>query len=328
MQVPGASPSSKGAQGSSLIEENAEQNFYSTFTLNQEQAGTSPDLYREKAEQGHPPSYTEQEFDRRIPRGAHPENFLQKKKKQGFFSRIIGLWDFWNSLTAKKRLLLASTLPAVLSLFIALLFLSFYFLPSLYLEQAPLQYIERIQNNTPNQIVDRKGELIAELFSMKTGVLKASDIPQSMKDIIVFIEDQHFYEHTGIHWPAILRAALFNLFSIAYRQGGSTITQQLSRILLLEKQKTLLRKCKEAALAYALERELSKAEILTAYLNLVYLGHGAYGIASASQFYFRKELPELNFAQQLILASLPSAPERYSPLRHPHLLKIKNGSNH
>lgn len=250
------------------------------------------------------------------------ENSLVKKKKFG--DGRISLQKFWKELGPKKKLVLAS-LPILFPFSIALLFLSFYFLPELYLKQKPLEYIKRIQKNTPNQIVSSKGELVAELFSMKTGALKAADISQSMKDMIVFVEDQYFYEHGGIHWASILRAAFFNALSMAYRQGGSTITQQLARILLLEKDKTLLRKCREAALAFALERELSKEEILSAYLNFIYLGHGAYGIANASQFYFQKKLNELNFAQQLILVSLTSAPERYSPLRRPHLLKVKMG---
>ena len=321
MQVPSPSSIEERAQEPSLGRRGAGQDFYSAFTLTPEQARASEAPYTKAGEQNFRKDEKQDYQDYTGAIFSKPPS-----KGQRVLAKIIALWKFWNTLSRKRRLLLAACLPAVSLFFIIPLFLSFYFLPGLYLEQDPLEYMERIQNNSPNQILGRGGGLLAELFSVKTGTLKAGEIPKPMKDIIVFIEDQHFYEHAGIHWPSIVRAAFLNLFSLAYRQGGSTITQQLARILLLEKQKTLLRKCKEAALAYALEREMSKAEILAAYLNLVYLGHGAYGIANASELYFQKKIDELNFAQQLMLASLPSAPERYSPLRHPHLLKVKMGA--
>ena len=225
----------------------------------------------------------------------------------------------------RSRLWLISTL---LTLGIGLLGFSalvgsLYFFPTLYLSKDPLVYLARIYTSKPNRLLDRNGKLVAELFSSKMGHLKSYEIPKSMERIIIFIEDQHFYQHAGIHWPSVARAAFYNLISFKYTQGGSTITQQLARLLLLEKQKTITRKIREGALAYFLERNFSKEEILTAYLNLVYLGHGAYGVEHASQFYFQKDISQLSFAQQLMLACLPSAPEYYSPLRHPQHLEAK-----
>ena len=286
---------------------------------------TPPSLHQKQSQEGLPHSFP---IVKDSKEACFPPN-SQTNSKKGFHGIVKNflrkVWALQAVDRKKKLFILLISSPLLLSFSLALLFLSFYFLPSLYLSQEPLAYIKSIENRQPNQIVGSEGELVAELFSSKTSFLKGEDIPQSMKDIIVFIEDQYFYEHGGIHWPSLLRAALYNIFSLAYRQGASTITQQLSRILLLEKEKTLLRKCREASLAYALEREMSKEEILRAYLNLVYLGHGAYGVGNASEFYFQRPLSELNFAQQFILASLPSAPERYSPLRHPPLLKVKMG---
>ncbi len=207
--------------------------------------------------------------------------------------------------------------------FALLVFCSLLFMPGIYFDKRPRAYMAQMHAKAANRILDRKGRLVAELFSIKRGRLQAHEIPERLKSIVVFVEDQHFYEHGGIHWPSVLRALWHNTLHFAFRQGASTITQQLARMLLEDKKKTLLRKWKEAALAYALEASFSKEEILTAYLNFLYLGHGSYGVQSAARFYFRSELSSLNFSQELILAALPSAPERYSPLRRPHALEAK-----
>jgi len=187
-------------------------------------------------------------------------------------------------------------------------------------------YAKRMDGVRPNRIVDARGHLVAELFSEKTGSLTFDRIPDQLKNIVIYVEDQNFYEHGGIHWPSIFRAFLKNIITFGYSQGGSTITQQLSRILMRTHEKTIIRKIKEARFAYYLEDRFSKQEILTAYLNNVYLGHGAIGVESAAQFYFEKGVEELNFIEMLILACLPSAPERLSPVKNPHLLEAKMDS--
>lgn len=175
----------------------------------------------------------------------------------------------------------------------------------------------------PNRILDRNGELLAELFSEKTGNLKPEEIPVSLKNKLLFVEDESFYSHGAIDWFAMTRAIFTNLISARYSQGASTITQQTSRILLNERQKTIFRKLREASLAYLLEDRYSKDQILAAYMNLVYLGHGAVGMQNAAEFYFGENLNDLSFVEELILVCLPSAPERYSPLRNPSLLAKK-----
>ncbi len=185
------------------------------------------------------------------------------------------------------------------------------------------RYLTALEGVEPNRIVDKNGELVAELFARKTGSLKVGQIPPQLKSAFLFVEDDGFYEHGAVHWPSVARAFFVNIISFGYRQGASTITQQLARILMERREKTLFRKAKEVSLAYYLENHLSKEEILTAYMNLVYLGHGSYGVENASAFYFRKKIGELNFVQNLTLACLPSAPEHYSPLKHPDFLEKK-----
>ncbi|MCB1315514.1 MAG: transglycosylase domain-containing protein [Leptospiraceae bacterium] len=195
--------------------------------------------------------------------------------------------------------------------------------PGLYLANETGQYLQRLSVVSPNRIVDQNGELIAELFARKTGELTYEQTPASLRDKLVFVEDEDFYSHGGVDWGSVFRAAIINVFSFGYSQGGSTLTQQLARILLDAREKTLFRKFRETALAYVLEDNLSKREIITAYMNHVYLGHGAIGFQNAAQFYFEKPVTELSFAEELALVSLPSAPEHYSPLRNPEKLKIK-----
>lgn len=182
------------------------------------------------------------------------------------------------------------------------------------------KYLAGIEPVQPNMIVDRNGKLIAELFSSKTGTLTENELPGSLKEKLLFIEDSSFYYHGAIHWPAIARAVIENLLNMEYSQGASTISQQLARILIDRREKTIFRKLKEASVAYYLEAHLTKDEILAAYMNLVYLGHGSIGFENAADFYFNKKIKELNFTEELVLASLPSAPERYSPLKAPHRL--------
>lgn len=184
----------------------------------------------------------------------------------------------------------------------------------------PEPYIGGLNSRSPNRIYDRNGELISELFTIKTGTLKFDQIPKPMIDTLLFAEDQNFFSHGAIDFFATGRAVFKNIIHGGYVQGASTITQQLSRILLDNREKTLSRKVKEAALAFSLESRFSKEKILTGYFNNVYLGHGAYGFDTAADFYFKKNLNQLNFTERLALASLPSAPERFSPLRNPELL--------
>ncbi len=218
------------------------------------------------------------------------------------------------------KTLLLLTGGGVLSILLFLLFFQLYMFITSF---GMAQYLKGLEPVEPNRIMDRNQVLVSELFSRKTGNLKAASIPVSLKEKLLFVEDDSFYSHGAIHWPSVIRAVFINITALGYSQGASTITQQLARILLDRREKTIFRKLKEASLAYYLEDRLEKDEILAAYMNLVYLGHGSMGFTTAARFYYDKKLTELNFTEELILVCLPSAPERYSPLKNPNLLEIK-----
>lgn len=144
--------------------------------------------------------------------------------------------------------------------------------------------------------------------------LKLPEIPEKLIKAFISIEDRRFYEHKGVDYQGIFRAVLSNWVARDLVQGGSTITQQLARIVFLNQERSLMRKLREAMLAQKIERELSKEQILERYLNLVYLGSGAYGVADAAWVYFSKPVQELTLTQMATLAGLPPAPSEYSPL--------------
>ncbi|MEJ2157327.1 MAG: PBP1A family penicillin-binding protein [Desulfobacteraceae bacterium] len=167
--------------------------------------------------------------------------------------------------------------------------------------------------------------LIAELYAEKRDPVPLSKIPDHLKTALITTEDRRFYQHRGIAVKGILRAIVQNLRKGRFAQGASTLTQQLAKTLFLTPRKTLLRKLREAILALQLERRYTKDEILTLYLNQIYLGSGAYGAASAARVYFNKDLDELSLSQCALIAGLPKAPSRYSPRVNPDLaIKRRN----
>jgi penicillin-binding protein 1A len=152
-------------------------------------------------------------------------------------------------------------------------------------------------------------------------VVPLEKIPQTLIDAFVAAEDSRFFEHEGIDFFGILRASWKNIKARGIVQGGSTITQQVTKSLLLTPERSFTRKLREAILAYRIEKYLSKKEILFLYLNQIYLGHGAYGVEAAAQNYFSKNVQELDLAECAMLAGLPQAPSRYSPYSHPQRAK-------
>jgi len=139
-------------------------------------------------------------------------------------------------------------------------------------------------------------------------------IPEQLLQAFIAIEDRRFYEHRGIDYQGIIRALSANVMATGVVQGGSTITQQLARMVFLDHERSLTRKLREALLAQKLEKTLTKEEILERYLNLVYLGSGAYGVADAAWVYFSKPVEQLTLSEMATLAGLPPAPSQYSPL--------------
>lgn len=170
-------------------------------------------------------------------------------------------------------------------------------------------------------IYSAEGEVIGELYKERRYLVPMKAIPQHVIHAFLAAEDKAFYEHDGVNLTSIVRAFIVNTWYGAVRQGGSTITQQVVKALLLTPERTYSRKIKEAILAYRLEKYLSKEEILSVYLNQIYFGEGAYGISSASRTYFSKEVGALSIAEAAILAGLPKAPSMYNPYRNPELIK-------
>ena len=165
------------------------------------------------------------------------------------------------------------------------------------------------------------GRKIGEFYRERRIVIPLSEMPENLKNAFISAEDSRFREHIGIDIFSILRAFVKNIRAGEIVQGGSTITQQVAKSFFLSSERTYKRKLKEAILAYRIDKRLSKDDILYLYLNQIYLGHGAYGVESASENYFGKHAKDLNLAECSMLAGLPQAPTRYSPFKHPDLAK-------
>jgi penicillin-binding protein 1A len=161
------------------------------------------------------------------------------------------------------------------------------------------------------------GRKIGEFYTERRIVVDLDQIPQRLRQAFVAAEDSRFYQHRGIDLVGIARAFFKNLEAGTIVQGGSTITQQVTKSFLLTPERSYSRKIKEAILAYRIDRVFSKDEILYLYLNQIYLGHGAYGVAAAAENYFDKPVADLSLAECAMLAGLPQAPSRYSPFSHP-----------
>jgi penicillin-binding protein 1A len=180
--------------------------------------------------------------------------------------------------------------------------------------------IDVVINYSPKQstqFFDRNGKLIANTFKDENReYVKYDDIPARIIEGLVAIEDTQFFEHFGINPDAISRAIMKDIKAGAFVEGASTLTQQLIKMLVLTREKKLLRKVKEALLAIRLETVLTKEEILERYLNHVYFGHGYYGIKTAAKGYFNKDLYELSLKEMAILVGLPRAPSFYDPTKN------------
>ncbi|MDN4526929.1 PBP1A family penicillin-binding protein [Fictibacillus sp. NE201] len=170
--------------------------------------------------------------------------------------------------------------------------------------------------SSASKLVDMKGNTITRIYSENRELVSGKEIPDEVKDAFVAVEDTRFYEHHGLDFRSIARAIYRDIAAGHKVEGGSTITQQLTKNVFLSHEKSLLRKTKEAVIAINLERRYSKDKILEMYLNQIYFGHGAYGIQAASKFYFNKDVSELTLEEGAMLAGMPKAPSHYSPIEH------------
>jgi penicillin-binding protein 1A len=183
---------------------------------------------------------------------------------------------------------------------------------------ADLPNIATLQDYRPRivtKVFSEDGNVIGEFFIEKRELVPMDKVPKVLRDAIIAAEDANFYQHEGLDFYGIIRALIKNIRAGGIVQGGSTITQQVVKSLLLTPERSIQRKIKEAILAYRLERSLSKEEILYLYLNQIYFGHGAYGVQVAAQNYFGHDVSEVDLAEAALLAGLPRAPSRYSPAR-------------
>lgn len=175
----------------------------------------------------------------------------------------------------------------------------------------------------PLRVYSADGQLIGEFGEERRAVVKLAQVPKSLVDAIVAAEDERFYQHGGVDYWGVARAAVSNFASGGVRQGASTITMQVARNFFLTKEKTLTRKFNEMLLAFKIEASLSKQQILELYINQIYLGQRAYGFASAAQIYYGKPLDRLTIAEHAMLAGLPKAPSRFNPVTNPARAKLR-----
>jgi len=182
------------------------------------------------------------------------------------------------------------------------------------------------QPSTITQVYSASDEKIAEFYIEKRIIISLEDIPLALKQATLAVEDSNFYYHFGIDPKAIFRAFITNMKAGHVVEGGSTITQQLTKTMFLSRERTLPRKIKEAILAVRLELVFSKDEILEMYLNQIYYGHGTYGVEAAARNYFGKTVKDLTIAECAMIASLPKAPNNYSPYKNPK--RAKKRRNH
>lgn len=173
----------------------------------------------------------------------------------------------------------------------------------------------------PSQILAKDGTVLAEIGLEKREVVKFEDIPKKVIDAFLAAEDDSFYQHKGVDYLGVLRALIVNIKAGKVVQGGSTITQQVAKSLLLNKERSISRKIKDFLLAQKIEKKFSKKDILYLYLNQVYLGGGYYGIKSAFRGYFGKELSEATVSESAMIAGLLVAPGKYSPYINPEFSK-------
>lgn len=171
-----------------------------------------------------------------------------------------------------------------------------------------------VQFQVPLQVYTTDEQLIAEYGDKKRTPVTYPELPKQLVQAITSAEDDRFFEHPGVDYQGLLRAAYYLATTGQKAQGGSTITMQVARNFFLTKEKTYLRKLTEIFLSLKIERELSKEQILELYFNKIYFGNRAYGVASAAQVYYGKALNELDLAQVAMIAGLPKAPSRYNPL--------------
>lgn len=211
------------------------------------------------------------------------------------------------------QMVLAGFLGLGLAGLLAFAVLALVLLPTL----PQIQDLTGAELKVPLRVYTGDGELIAEFGEERRIPVKIDEVPPRLIQAIIAAEDHNFYQHHGVDFGGVLRAAWHNFRTKSAGQGASTITMQVARNFFLSPEKTYTRKLKELLLAFKIERELSKEQILELYINKIFLGHRAYGFAAAAQVYYGNPLDRLDLAQMAMLAGLPKAPSRDNPVSNP-----------
>ena len=188
------------------------------------------------------------------------------------------------------------------------------------------KFLKNYKPPVSSKVYSGDGELVSDFSEQKRIFIPFSSIPQNVINSFLSAEDKNFFSHPGVDAKGVLRAIINNITNILTSkrlEGASTITQQVAKNFLLTNEVSINRKIKEAILAFRIERALTKERILELYLNQIYLGSGAYGVAAASLEYFDKSIKELNYIEAAMLAALPKAPSKYNPYRNPDLAKFR-----
>jgi penicillin-binding protein 1A len=220
-----------------------------------------------------------------------------------------------------KRLLLY-VLSVVLGLGLVGALLGAFVLALLWPTLPTLDALTDYRPKIPLRVVSAEGDLLGEFGEERRAIVRIGEVPDVMKQAILAAEDERFYQHGGVDYLSVARAAFSNLAS-GTQQGAGTITMQVARNFFLTREKTITRKLREALLAWKIEASLSKDEILELYVNQIFLGQRAYGFAAASQIYFGKPLKDLSVAEAAMLAGLPKAPSAYNPVSNPRRAKTR-----
>jgi 1A family penicillin-binding protein len=177
--------------------------------------------------------------------------------------------------------------------------------------------LEDYKPSITSRVYSENNKLLAEFFLENRTPVKMDEVPEALVKALIATEDSRFYEHHGLDLRGIFRALLRNIRAGRVVEGGSTLTQQLAKVLFLTPERSYLRKLKEMALAFRIEQRYTKREILSMYLNQIYFGSGAYGVGAAAQVYFGKPVKDLDIAECALLAGLPRSPKYYSPFNAP-----------
>jgi len=188
---------------------------------------------------------------------------------------------------------------------------------SVLIASAYSQDLDKLEEPLPKPLIimDKNGEVASEQYSVKYTAVPLSEMPETLIEAIIAVEDHRFYEHSGVDLIGILRSALKNLRSGSIVGGGSTITQQLAKNLFYTSEQTYSRKIKEAVTALRIEAKFDKDKILELYLNQIYFGEGTWGVQDAAQVYFGKNIQDITLPEAALLAALPKAPTSYSPFQ-------------